>query len=92
MLKVLIGAAAALALLAATPASACKDCGECSHHQSAAAKAQPTGAVAEADKKDKKGCGCDHTSAKDCKCGEKCHCPDCPVHGKEAPKKEDKKS
>jgi len=90
MLKFLIGAAAALVLLAATPAAACEDCKNCQHHKEAAAKAEKTGAVAEADKKDEKGCHCDHATAKDCKCGEKCKCADCPMHGKKDDKAEKK--
>ena len=91
MLKFLLGAAAAFALLAAAPASACDDCKSCPHHKKeAAAEVQKTGAVAEADKKEQKGCGCDHAASKDCKCGEKCACATCPVHGKKAEEKQKK--
>ena len=90
MLKFLLGAAAALALLAATPAAACDDCKNCPHHKDASAQVQKTGAVAEADKKETKGCGCDHAASKECKCGEKCACASCPVHGKKDTKTEKK--
>ncbi len=92
MLKFLLGAAAAFALLAAAPASAspCGDCKDCPHKKEASAQVQKTGAVAEADKKDAKTCGCDHAAAKDCKCGEKCACATCPVHGKKGEKSEKK--
>ena len=88
MLKFLLGAAAAFALLAAAPASAspCGDCKDCPHKKEASAQVQKTGAVPEADKKDAKTCGCDHAAAKDCKCGEKCACATCPVHGKKGEK------
>ena len=82
MLKFLLGAAAALALFAATPASACDGCKDCKHNKSAAAQTEGKTAVAEADKHEHKGCGCDHAANKECKCGEKCACASCPVHGK----------
>jgi len=90
MLKFLLGAAAALVLLAAAPASACNDCKDCPHKKEASAQVQKTGAVAEADKKETKGCGCDHAASKECKCGEKCACASCPVHGKKGEKTEKK--
>jgi hypothetical protein len=86
MLKSLLGAAAAFALLAATPAVACE---ECQKHQ--AAQAAPAGqktSVAEEKKDEHKGCHC--TSAKDCKCGEKCGCASCKA--KVEKKEEQKKS
>jgi hypothetical protein len=90
MLKFLLGAAAALALVAAAPASACNDCKECPHKKEASAQVQKTGAVAEADKKETKGCGCDHAASKECKCGDKCACATCPVHAKKGEKTEKK--
>ncbi len=90
MLKFLLGAAAALALVAATPASACGDCKDCPHKKDTTAQVQKGAAVAEADKKDMKGCGCDHAASKECKCGEKCACATCPVHAKKGDKAEKK--
>lgn len=90
MLKFLLGAAAALALVAAAPASACNDCKDCPHKKEASAQVQKTGAVAEADKKETKGCGCDHAASKECKCGDKCACATCPVHAKKGEKTEKK--
>lgn len=86
MLKYLLGAAAAFALLAATPAAACE---ECQKHQHTTAQAAGTKATVAEEKKDEhKGCHC--TSAKDCKCGEKCACANCKA--KEEKKEEQKKS
>jgi hypothetical protein len=91
MLKFLASAVAALALLAATPAAACgDDCKNCPMHKKEAAAQTSKGAVAEADKKDEKGCQCMQGEKKECKCGEKCACPSCPVHGKKAEKPEKK--
>lgn len=91
MLKFLLGAAAALALLAATPAAAaCGDCKDCPHKKDTTAQVQKSSAVAEADKKEMKGCGCVHAGNKECKCGEKCQCAECPVHGKKGEKAEKK--
>ncbi len=90
MLKFLLGAAAALALFAATPASACDGCKDCKHNKSAAAQTDATTKVADADKKEAKSCGCDHAANKECKCGEKCSCASCPVHGKKGEAKEKK--
>ena len=91
MLKSLLGAAAALALLAAAPALACDDCKNCPNHkQEAAAQVQKSAAVAEADKKAEKGCACVQDGKKECKCGEKCACPSCPIHGKKGEKVEKK--
>lgn len=90
MMKFLLGAAAAFALLAAVPAVACDDCKSCPQHKEHAAKAEKAGSVAEADKKETKGCACDHAAGKECKCGEKCACATCPVHGRKAEKTEKK--
>jgi hypothetical protein len=83
MLKSLLGAAAAFALLAAAPAIACDDC----QKQHTAQAGQKT-SVAEEKKDEHKGCHC--TAAKDCKCGEKCACANCKA--KEEKKEEQKKS
>jgi hypothetical protein len=93
MLKFLIGAAAAFALLTATPAAACDDCKSCPHgkKETAAATEQKGTVVAEEKKDEHKGCGCNHEGAKDCKCGEKCKCASCPIHGKKGEKKEEQK-
>jgi len=93
MLKFLIGAAAAFALLAATPAAACDDCKSCPHgkKETAAATEKKATVVAEEKKEEHKGCGCDHAASKECKCGEKCACASCPVHGKKGEKKEEQK-
>src|SRR5512135_3692750 len=74
MLKFLIGAAAAFALLVATPAAACDDCKSCPHgkKETAAATEQKGTMVAEDKKEEHKGCGCNHEGSKECKCGEKC--------------------
>ncbi len=85
MLRMLLAAATAFALVTAAPALACPDCKNCEHHKVAAAD--------KAEKKDAAGkvtCAC--AEAKDCKCGEKCDCPVChPKKGEkkaeEAPKK-----
>ena len=91
MLKFLLGAAAAFALLSAAPASACPDCKDCPHKHEASAQAQKAGAVAEADKKDGKSCACAKSAdTKACQCGEKCACDACPLHGKKAEKTEKK--
>lgn len=90
MLKYLLGAAAALALLAAAPASACGDCKDCQHKKDTTAQVDKKVSVAEADKKEAKGCGCNHSANKECKCGEKCACESCPVHGKKGESKEKK--
>jgi hypothetical protein len=87
MLKFLLGAAAALALVSAAPAAACSDC---QHKKDTTAQAEKSGAVAEADKKEMKTCGCDQSASKECKCGEKCACGACPAHAKKGEKAEKK--
>jgi hypothetical protein len=82
MMKLVLGAAAALALALATPASACPDCKSCPHGKK--------DTVAQAEKKDDS-CHC-VAKAGECKCGDKCACANCPVHGKKGEKKEEKKS
>lgn len=86
MTKLFLGAVAALALLSASPASACGD--DCpAHKKEAAAKATSSTTVAEADKKDTPGCKCGAKTAKDCKCGDKCHCYEASKDAKKADKK-----
>ena len=87
MVKYLVGVAAAFALLAATPASACPDCKDCPQHKTAASAQGQETKVADADKKDEK-CHCtDKKSA--CKCGAKCNCAKAE---KKDEKKDEKKS
>ena len=90
MLKHLLGAAAALALLAATPAGACGDCKSCPHKMGAAAQVQQPGTAAEAGKKDGAACRCMQAGEKTCKCGDRCACASCPVHGQKDVKAEKK--
>ncbi len=82
MMKTLLAAVAALALVAARPAAACDgDCKNCPHHaQAAAGEAKKGGEAAPAVQ-----CAC-AKEGKDCQCGEKCQCPHCAAH-KTAPKK-----
>jgi len=70
MLKIILGAAAAIALFAA-PASACDDCKNCQHKKET---------TAQADKKDDKACHCKGTEGA-CKCGDKCTCDHCKHKG-----------
>jgi hypothetical protein len=79
MLKYLLGAAAAITLLAA-PASACDDCKNCPNKKDT---------TAQADKKDDKSCHCDKAGGP-CKCGDKCTCDHCKQ--KNEKKEETKKS
>ncbi len=85
MLKMILGAAAALSLAFAAPALACPsgDCKDCPHGKQTK--------VAEADKKDEAKCHCVDKGGT-CKCGDKCQCANCPVHGKKAEKKDEKKT
>ncbi len=62
MLRTLLAAAAAFALVASQPALACPDCKDCPNHKAAAEKG------------DKKAtCDC----AKECKCAPDCKCSHC---------------
>ena len=76
MMKLIVGLAAAVALVAASPARAGEGegCKNCPHHAKEAAAATTGTTVAEADKKDPHACHCGAKEAKDCKCGDKCHC------------------
>lgn len=85
MIRMILAAAAAFALVSAAPAFACPDCHDCPNHKAASAEKKDT-------TKDKKMAGC--ACAKDgaaCKGGEACKCPNCPEHAK-AEKKDEKKS
>ncbi len=80
MTRFILAAAAALALGSAAPAFACPDCKDCPNHKDKVAAAE------KAEKKDaEKKCPCGATSAKDCKCGDKCDC-----HAKKDEKKPEK--
>ena len=69
MTRIILAAAAALVLGSAAPTFACPDCKDCPMHKDKVAAAEKV------EKKDaKKKCDCGATSAKDCKCGDKCHC------------------
>jgi len=88
MMKTLLAAVAALALVAARPATACEgDCKNCPHHAQAAA-----GEAKKGDKADAAAhtCAC-AKEGKECKCGEKCQCPHCAAH-KGAKKADEKKT
>jgi hypothetical protein len=87
MMKFLLGVAAALALVAATPAAACEDCKNCPNHKKESAQVEKKSTLAEADKKEEKGCTCHGAAQKECKCGDKCHCMDKKDDKKEEPKK-----
>lgn len=86
MMKTLLAAVAALALLAARPASACDgDCKNCPHHAQAAADGK------KGDKAEAPHCAC-AKDGKACKCGEKCQCPHCAAHRGAEKQPEPKKS
>jgi hypothetical protein len=88
MIRMILAAAAAFALVSAAPAFACPDCHDCPNHKAASAEKTEKKDTA----KDKKMAGC--ACAKDgaaCKGGEACKCPNCPEHAK-AEKKDEKKS
>ena len=72
MLRTLLAAAAAIALLAGSPAlaSGCKDCKDCPHAKMAAAD-DKAGAKDAADKAP--ACQC-AAEGKECKCGAQCQC------------------
>lgn len=86
MLRTLLAAFAAVAVLAAQPVFACEDCKNCPMHKAAATDDK------KAEKSDKMACACS-ASAKDCKCAEKCACPghDHKGHDHHAEKKADEK-
>ncbi len=86
MIRMILAAAAAFALVSATPAFACPNCNQCAHKDQ----------VAAADKAEKKDgekkavtCGC-AGEGKECKCGPQCQCAHCGA--KKAEKKDEKKS
>ncbi len=77
MLRMILAAAAAFALVASQPAFACPDCKDCPQHKAAADKAG----------KNDKAASCD--CAKECKCAPNCGCTHC--QKKAAPEKKDEK-
>ncbi len=86
MMKTLLAALAALALVAARPASACDgDCKNCPHHAQAATDAK------KGEKAAAPACAC-VKDGKECKCGEKCQCPHCAAHKDAGKKAVEKKS
>ena len=88
MMKLVLGAVAALFLVAAAPAVACDDCKNCPNHKKEAAAETKAPAVADAEKN----CGCHKGGdSKECKCGEGCKCANCPVHTKKGEKKDEPK-
>ncbi len=93
MIRMLLAAAAAFALVSAVPAFACPDCHDCPMHKdkvAAADKAEKKGAEKKDAEKDKKvaGCSCQGGDAKaGCKCGAGCHCAHCAGADKKAEKK-----
>jgi hypothetical protein len=85
MIRMILAAAAAFALVSATPALACPDCKDCPMHK-----------VSAADKTEKQGgdtkpvaCPCSGGEGKECKCGAQCQCPHCAA--KKAEKKDETK-
>ncbi len=79
MIRMILAAAAAFALVSAVPAFACPNCNDCPMHKG--------DKVSAADKKAAKKCPCGAKDPKDCKCGDKCDC-----HAKKPEKKDEKKS
>ena len=86
MIRMILAAAAAPALVSANPAFACPNCNDCPHKDK----------VAAADKGEKKdgekkaaSCGC-AGEGQECKCGAQCQCAHCGA--KKAEKKAEKKS
>jgi hypothetical protein len=83
MIRMILAAAAAFALVSATPALACPDCKDCPMHK-----------VAAADQGEKKegekvpACAC-AGEGKECKCGAQCMCAHCGA--KKAEKKDEGK-
>ena len=94
MIRMILAAAAALALVSAAPAFACPDCHDCPNHKDKVAANDTGDKAATTDKKpgekgDKKvavDCPC-HKEGGPCKCGDKCHCA-----GAKAQTKTEKKS
>jgi hypothetical protein len=82
MIRMILAAAAALALATAAPALACPDCHDCPGHKDKVAAADK---VEKKDAEKKPACPC-VAEGKECKCGDKCACPHCPA--KHAEKKD----
>jgi hypothetical protein len=83
MIRMILAAAAAFALVSAAPALACPDCKDCPMHKVSAA-----GAGEKQDAEKKAGCAC-AGEGKECKCGAQCQCPHCSA--KKAEKKDESK-
>jgi hypothetical protein len=79
MTRIILAAAAAFALVSASPAFACPDCKDCPMHK------DKVSAADKAEKKDAPKCACGK-DPKSCKCAGKCDC-----HAK-AEKKDEKKT
>jgi hypothetical protein len=86
MLKLILGAVAALALVGSSPALACPDCHDCPQHKDKVAAADKTEKKDTADK-----CACGKSDA-ECKCGQGCTCAHCAAKKKAAEKKDTKKT
>jgi hypothetical protein len=84
MLKLILGAVTALALVASSPALACPDCKDCPNHKDKVAAADKT------EKKEAATCAC-AKAGEACKCGANCTCAHCGEH-KKAEKKDEKKT
>ncbi len=84
MIRMILAAAATLALVSSSPAFACPDCHDCPMHKDKVAAADKA-AKKGGDKADRKAaCACgDH---KDCKCGGKCDCATKKAEKKDATK------
>jgi hypothetical protein len=107
MVRMFLAAAAAFALVSASPAVACPDCHDCPMHKDKAAaaakaaepdcpmhKAQLAAAEKEGKKDGEKkvvACPC-AGEGKDCKCGAQCGCPHCTAKKAEKKPEAGKKS
>jgi hypothetical protein len=89
MIRMILAAAAAFALVSATPALACPNCHDCPMHKDkVAAAGEPE--KKDGDKAEKKAtCAC-AAAGQECKCGDQCQCPHCAA--KHAEKKDAKKT
>jgi hypothetical protein len=90
MTRIILAAAAALALVSAAPAFACPDCHDCPGHKDKVASADKA-EKKDADKADKdkaKKAACHCSKDGNCKCGSNCQCAH--EHGKDETKAEKK--
>jgi hypothetical protein len=85
MIRMFLAAAAAFALVSASPVLACPDCKDCPMHKAAAAGTEKP------DAEKKAACACAH-DGKECKCGAQCQCPHCGAKKAAEKKDETKKS